>query len=104
MTLEEFRSTRREIDDVRKAGRHVVEDDDGRTPDSGYEYATGLYIVKVGPNWPEACRAEGPCYLIDGNREWIGELHDLERILYEAYEHDLVDEILAVAGASAGLV
>jgi hypothetical protein len=104
MTLEEFRSSRREIDDVRKAGRHVVEDEDGRTPDAGYEYATGLYIVKVGMHWPDPCRAEGPCYLIDGNQEWIGELADLERILYEAYQDDLADEMVPVAGASAGLV
>jgi len=104
MTFEDFQATRVEIDDVRKAGRHGVEDEDGRAPDAGYEYATGLYISKVGDDWNEKCRSAGPCYLIIGNQEWIGELADLERTLYDAYACELVDEPFAVAGATAGLI
>lgn len=104
MTFEQFQSTRTAIDDVRKAGRHALEEEDGRIPDAGYEYATGLYIVKVGDHWPEMAREQGPYYLVDGNHECIGELADLELALYEAYDYDLVDEPFAVAGATAGLV
>lgn len=102
MTFEEFQKSRVEIDDVRKAGRHAV--DDSETGDAGYEYATGFYISKIGADWPQTCRDQGPCHLIVGNQEWIGELHDLERILYDQHEFELVDEQYAMAGASAGLI
>jgi hypothetical protein len=102
MTFEEFRASRVEIDDVRKAGRHAL--DDSETGDAGYEYATGLYVSKVGEDWPEECRRTGPCHLVIGNEQWIGELADLERKLYDSYAYELVDEPFAVAGASAGLI
>jgi hypothetical protein len=104
MNFEEFQSTRIAIDDVRRAGRHALEDEDGRIPDAGLEYATGLYIVKVGDHWPKPAREMGPYYLVDGNRERIGELAELELALYEAYECELTDEPFAVAGATSGLV
>jgi hypothetical protein len=102
MTFEQFQSTRTEIDDVRKAGRYGLDDTEKANP--GYEYATGFYIEKVDADWPERCRAAGPCYLVLSNHEWIGELADLERILYDENQFELVDEPFAVAGATAGLV
>lgn len=101
MTLDEFRGTRRPIDDVRNAGRYSMDDS---PPNPGYEYATGLYVSTVGPDWPEVCRMEGPYHLIVSNQEWIGELKTLEAILYDCFAFELRDEHAPIAGASEGLV
>lgn len=91
MTFDEFVAARREVEDVSVAERHGVDRPD--TPDAGIVYPTGLFISRVGAHWPEEARVAGAWHLLISNQEWIDDdLSRLERILWESFDYDLVDE------------
>lgn len=91
MTFEDMVAGRRETDDVALAERHGGDDYD--TPEPGFIYPTGLYIGRVGAHWSEEARVAGAFHLLIGNQEWIDDdLAHLERILWRAYEDELLEE------------
>lgn len=95
-SFQAFVASRRELDDVSKAGRYGEVDDDGSVKDAGYEYATGLFISKVGPHWPEQARSQGSYHLLIANEEWIDDdLGALERTLFDCYRTEIEEEAAA---------
>lgn len=77
-----FQATREEHADLRKVCDGTWGDED-KAP-AGFAYLNGgLYIEKVGADWPEKARQQGAYYLIIGNQEWItDDLEALEKRLF----------------------
>ena len=78
MTLAEFSATRREVSDLRSeidGGEDLWE---SATPGYVYDYAGAWFYIEKSP--------DGRAYLIICNRDWIGDLSELEAHLYE-YAH-----------------
>jgi hypothetical protein len=95
-SFQAFVASRRELDDVSKAGRYGEVDDDGSVKDAGYEYATGLFISKVGDHWPAQAKSQGSYHLLIANEEWIDDdLGVLERTLFDSYRTEIEEEAAA---------
>lgn len=80
MTLEEFRATGRDCEDLALLVEGAA--DWGCAGRPGRVYEGGYWIEKVSDHWPEQTReaalAEGGWYLMLGNQEMIGSLEKLE--------------------------
>jgi len=76
LTFHDFIEGRRWSDDLDAEG--IGADDVG----PGWIYPGGLWIEQVTDDWSEKARARGKWYLMLERDEWIGDLFELERILF----------------------
>lgn len=98
MTFDEFRRARVKVADVSVGGRwtDTAPEGDPVLSRAGWIYPTGLFIEDVGHDWPKDAQLEGAHHLAISNMEWISDdLSHLERILYNAYRSEIVDDLAA---------
>lgn len=83
MTFEEFQATRTRCEDLGKALRDCVWDNDP-APGSGYLYKGDLLIEDVKDHWAEETKIRGKYQLLIGHMVHISnDLAELERRLYD---------------------
>ena len=81
MMFEQFRSTRKHVDDLREALGADIYYGAGCP---GLVYCDEFYIEERSESWTDVVRARGRYFLVIGNRDWLSDdIESLERELWD---------------------